>query len=80
MTIAQYIAIYEANADYDGDETKMKAALGALRGIRLLRAQNMGGAGGNLGFESIAEEIMQLEKQLRATRRNSFTKGRVTWL
>lgn len=76
MTIQDYEAIYLANLDYDGDEAKTRAALGALRAIRLLRAQGMTSSGSSLSYANIDIEIDVLQKALQQFNRASFTRGR----
>ena len=75
-TIQDYIDQYTANLDYDGDAGKTALALQALRGIRLLRAQGIRGAGSSLTFANIDAEIALLEKSAKALTRSSFTRVR----
>ena len=82
-TIAEALAAYNANLDWDTSPAKARIALDALRYLKINRAyqQNMGGA--SLSFESINEEIAKLESFVNggtpitsSTPRRSFTLAR----
>ncbi len=77
MTIAEYEALYEANIPYEGSATKQANALKALLGIRLKRAQSMGGAGHQLAFAALEQEIALLQKMVASSGRGSFSKARM---
>ena len=77
MTIAEYEALYEANIPYTGDATKQANALQALMGLRMKRAQSMGGAGHQLAFAALDQEISLLEKMVATSNSGSFTKARM---
>ena len=76
MTIQEAETQYLANLDYDGDEVKTRAALTALRAIRLLRAQGMSSSGSSLTYAMIDTEIAVLQKALTQFNRSSFTRVR----
>jgi len=75
-TVQTLTAQYLANLDYDGDQAKTLAALQALRGLRVLRAQGITGAGSGLNFASLDAEIALLEKAAASFNRSSFTRVR----
>lgn len=79
MTVLEAQTQYAANADYDGDATKMALALQALRVLRVNRA-NMSGAGSSMNWPAVDAEIDFLTKAVGSSARSSLTPCRAKYL
>ena len=77
-TIQTLLTAYLDNRDYDGDPAKQAAALSALRGLRIMRAQGMNTEGTGFTFQMIDAEIAKLETLVTGTAysRSSITRVR----
>jgi hypothetical protein len=82
-TQAQVLAQYADNIDWDGDLTKAKNCLAAVRWLRVNRPTGLRHGERQLNYDALAEEQKALEAFIRSadsTRsvaRTSFTEGRM---
>jgi len=84
MTIQTALTQYNENLDWDTSVTNARLALSALRFLRVNMARGIGGAGHNLSFSAIDEEIKAIEEYLNTAdtslSRISYTSARSRWV